>query len=959
MADSVQASEAGLERIDRARRRKHWNKTAETWCRKAFTSRATLNRFWAQQPIRREAFIAICSAVEVDWETVAQEDSAIGDRPTELLEVTALEKQLSSSVRTAASPVNFAALAAPMPANFIPVTESIASLYLNENSHTSSASGVVDWGDAPAVSAFCGRSLELDTLTRWIVTDRCRSVALLGMGGMGKTTLAAKLAHTVHHQFSSLVWRSLRNAPPVGEMLVDLIQVLSCQHVEDIAERLDGKIRQLIGYLRQSRCLLVLDNVESILQGGDRSGGYQPQYEGYGQLFRAIWETEHQSCALLTSREPPSGLVLRDGDGCPVRSFNVLGVSSSDSRTICNIKGTFSGTEQDWHQFTDRFGGNPLALQLAAATIRDFFAGSLTQFLQLEERENVLFDDINTLLQQQFQRLPPLEKAVMIWLAIAREPITLAELDTDCLCHRSTSELMQALVSLQRRSLVEANEGRFTQQPVLMEFVTRYVVEQVCEEILDQRAELFCTHALVKAQANDYIRDRQVAMILAPISARLLERLGSAKALEVHLRPVLDDVRASVDSAPVPLPEVSGAPSGVFASGQYPKARDRQANQTGYVCSNAIALLKHLQRPLTGYDFSHLTVWQANLRDIDLHGVNFSHADLSDSLFTELLGLTLTIAYSPDGSLFATAGANGGIHLWAGKTENSPAGLGQKLGTLSGHDGWIWSLAFSPDGTTLASGSEDGTVALWNVERQHQTAVLNGQCSQIWAVAFSPDGQTLACGCEDGSVNLWDITTETCVAELNGQCQWIRSIAFSPDGAMLACAGDASAIVLWDVSAQTRLRSLEGHTIDRIWAIAFTPDGQRLASSCSDRTVRVWDVSTGDCLHVLEGHANWVRSLAISPLGDVIASGSEDHTIKVWDIDSGQCLKTLRGHSNWVRAIAFSPDGQLLVSGSGDHTVRLWTVSSGFCQKTLQGYTSRVWSVAFAPDGKTLASSHD
>ena len=73
MADSVQASETGLERVDRARRQKRWNKTAETWCRKAFTSRATLNRFWARQPIRREAFIAICSAVGVDWETVADE----------------------------------------------------------------------------------------------------------------------------------------------------------------------------------------------------------------------------------------------------------------------------------------------------------------------------------------------------------------------------------------------------------------------------------------------------------------------------------------------------------------------------------------------------------------------------------------------------------------------------------------------------------------------------------------------------------------------------------------------------------------------------------------------------------------------------------------------------------------------------------------------------------------------
>ncbi|MEM9568948.1 MAG: hypothetical protein AAF974_11635, partial [Cyanobacteria bacterium P01_E01_bin.34] len=115
MADSVQASEAGLERIDRARRRKHWNKTAETWCRKAFTSRATLNRFWAKQPIRRETFIAICSAVEVDWETVSNEEAPSGDCSSKLLKVTAFEEQLSSG-RAAASSVTFAPPAAPMPA---------------------------------------------------------------------------------------------------------------------------------------------------------------------------------------------------------------------------------------------------------------------------------------------------------------------------------------------------------------------------------------------------------------------------------------------------------------------------------------------------------------------------------------------------------------------------------------------------------------------------------------------------------------------------------------------------------------------------------------------------------------------------------------------------------------------------------------------------------------------------
>jgi hypothetical protein len=68
-----------------------------------------------------------------------------------------------------------------------------------------------DWGDAPDVSVFFGRTEELVTLEKWIVKERCQVVAILGMGGMGKTALAAKLAEQIKGQFDYFIWLSLRN----------------------------------------------------------------------------------------------------------------------------------------------------------------------------------------------------------------------------------------------------------------------------------------------------------------------------------------------------------------------------------------------------------------------------------------------------------------------------------------------------------------------------------------------------------------------------------------------------------------------------------------------------------------------------------------------------------------------------------------------------------------------------
>ncbi|MEO1520904.1 MAG: ATP-binding protein, partial [Cyanobacteria bacterium J06633_2] len=84
---SLRASESGLQLVDQARRKKRWTKTAEIWCSKGFTSRSTLNRFWAKRPIRKDAFVSICDAVDVDWSHVA-ELTELGVEPVESKETT-------------------------------------------------------------------------------------------------------------------------------------------------------------------------------------------------------------------------------------------------------------------------------------------------------------------------------------------------------------------------------------------------------------------------------------------------------------------------------------------------------------------------------------------------------------------------------------------------------------------------------------------------------------------------------------------------------------------------------------------------------------------------------------------------------------------------------------------------------------------------------------------------------
>src|SRR5437763_8302468 len=111
-------------------------------------------------------------------------------------------------------------------------------LLVNEEKHTridpNVFSSLQEWGEAPQIISFYGRERELIELKQWILMDHCRLVMVLGLGGIGKTTLVTTLAQQLQGEYRFIFWCSLRHAPTAKDIVEKCILLLANHQRTDL-----------------------------------------------------------------------------------------------------------------------------------------------------------------------------------------------------------------------------------------------------------------------------------------------------------------------------------------------------------------------------------------------------------------------------------------------------------------------------------------------------------------------------------------------------------------------------------------------------------------------------------------------------------------------------------------------------------------------------------------------------
>jgi hypothetical protein len=334
------------------------------------------------------------------------------------------------------------------------------AIYQDQTASVSS-SNPWDLSQMPALKLCLGRDQEIHLLEQAILTHQL--IEITGLIGVGKTTLMVQLVDKIKNSFESVIWRNLLFYNSWRQLKLELVQVFNNNISEFEKDNLNHK---LLSHLKEHKCLLVLDQCETLFQEGQNAGIYRSGYEECEDFLDYTTNLEHQSCVVFVSNV--QGKSLAQQESAYLLKLSGLQESAKEILKMANLQ-----EDEKWSLLIEQYGGNPLYLKRAIPTIKTLFNNQVSSFLNYQ----IIPDDLGDILWKQWQALSKLEQKIMIVVSQEEQEITLENLLQNLSEHPSS--LFKAIQSLLRRNLLEKLEDEhscvFNTLPIMKQFINELV----------------------------------------------------------------------------------------------------------------------------------------------------------------------------------------------------------------------------------------------------------------------------------------------------------------------------------------------------------------------------------------------------------------------------------------------------------------------------------------------------
>lgn len=378
-----------------------------------------------------------------------------------------------------------------------------------------------------------------------------------------------------------------------------------------------------------------------------------------------------------------------------------------------------------------------------------------------------------------------------------------------------------------------------------------------------------------------------------------------------------------------------------------------------------------------------------------LHGVPFKFANKEAELHK---GFVYGAAFSPDGALLVTVGADRRIQLYDGKTGEPTKVIGEGV-----HTGSIFTVSWAKDSKRFVTASADQTVRVWDAESggnvqtwrlgpEGGVSVPHQQVGVVWPHGRT-DGLIISLGL-DGDLNYLVEGSAKPIKVVQGHNKSITALAAASDGKgqTLFTGSFEGRVCGWDLSTGTGT-AVDGQTHSN-QVTQFAPSSGRTYSVGWDDTLRIIDESAGTfagsssklsaqpkgvaasggrvIVALTSGIAVYsddrlvgelgtdYTPTAIAAHGTQVAVGADNNTVRVYQLDSGNKLsqaETLSNSTAQISALSFSKDGKHLAAGNSSGKIVVYkTAGWSVATDRWSAHTARVTSIAWNDEGTNAAS---
>jgi tetratricopeptide (TPR) repeat protein len=332
----------------------------------------------------------------------------------------------------------------------------------------------------PRVEHWLGRDAEMSAIQAQF--GQVNLIGITGLGGYGKSALAAKLFDATN--YDAKIWITLSQPYRFSDLGRGLLAELGVRVVEQAEDETVATV--LVNQLAKTKALVVLDNLETLLTSEQE--WQDPAYK----VFLVKWlEYGSNSLILITSRERP--------DLPANNSYWHSTLQGLEPEQAVRLLGKLGirGTDAELKAFVHRVDGHPLLLNLAAGLLKEEL-GNTPDIIDLKSLAPNLFEvdglhkgDIDNNVKKLFDAslagLEPDWKQLLLNLSVYRLPFNHEAAESQLPEEREIQITEKDLRQLARRSLLQELEQRdrhgkrqFTFQPLLLAYV-----QQVAEDLTE------------------------------------------------------------------------------------------------------------------------------------------------------------------------------------------------------------------------------------------------------------------------------------------------------------------------------------------------------------------------------------------------------------------------------------------------------------------------------------------